>query len=1273
MTADQGTLIYIEKENITEAEFMSRSFVNKGVKNRAYLNALGAELLMKYLKSEGVNVSDVHNMHSISKVLENIDIADVLLSNIHIDVRVVFSENQIFVPKSHFNFEIVPDVYVVLKIDEEFKNVEFLGYFKPSQINKQSQNSDYYFFSKKKLSTPESLVKFIKNFPGKAKRTLTEEDFLRGRELSVSLADHNLSEDEMREFLELLLLSSELRDSVLEFDNFETLAYSVASTLGSQEEPATFTLITDDEDDVEPAPAETLESDDIQNEEINLSSMMLDDDISIDESLLDEDIASVEENEETEMDIEGDIEPVDDGGFEQSEEMLDTSDELEFTENNTISIDVDEPQVILEEAEDIPEVETVAKSEEEDSVLFDFNEEKADQDEIPQQTGVEEEVLEESPLLDIGSVDLGDDLLGDDDSFENDMPQIDAEPVQNSDEDLLDFSVKNEVDVDSSPVLEEVPEVEVVDMPAANTVLSVDALLDETIAAIDDNKPEISDVTDEKPKNDDITKGLAEAFSNAVEGAIAKSTGLAAGTAIAAGAGAAAAEAGAAAKGAEVAGEVVDAVVDASAAVSDGAIKLASVSGDMVDNVVGKNLEKQQKNLDRIDYAKTDIAPDTAEIPEHIKALGDLSVAKLEANLEAEISGQFDVPKDLADLNTVELKTEDEVFEHETINFGAMDSVELDDFEDTSDDASNLSSFSNMGAASNVALPDINVDDENVGMDLPGMSSYTINEDGTSSMDSFDTDMSLGNSGDEHLVDFGIKGNLNEISIDDTNALDFGEMSVGEDLSVENTIDLPAQNNFDIGVDDSEPLVSEVEEPVNEISEPIFSDQAASDELSFESSEIEEEPILEVSDFEQSPINEGVTSVSDDISTPVLDEFAQVNVGNETFDNLEDIEQVQNSEVPISDELSLDDFDALGTETDVQEIPDEQSFDETAAPLPVENPEQEWMDDTNYDNLQDVVPQEIEQVAVVSESVQPVEDELIIEPEAEEKVYKVVENSTVISDRTFQTGEIPIDINTTDIPLPQQSEPLESLYNPDAKVPGAALLNNPGRLGRASGAGKPGLGIGLGIVGTLIALALVGVIGFSVAKMFKAPTEEAPQPITDDAVPTNPDNGVSDANTLNVDPNNVVNMDNNTNALASTSQPAATQPKPQAAAPAQPVKKGPATTFIEVKKLTWEVPDYISYNQAFKQYFQSVGKSLKLSLTSDLLLAKDYIYSNEVRVSVTFAKDGTFKSSQIVISSGSAEIDKIVLQTVNQTMKALKAPHSVGNDESTTAILKIYF
>ena len=112
-----NVLISIEQENKTEAEFMSRSFVDKSIKNRAYVNALGAELVIKYLNENGVDTEELHNIHSISKILERVDLADILLPNIHIDARVVFDEDKIFIPKTHFELHIQPDIYVVAKKD----------------------------------------------------------------------------------------------------------------------------------------------------------------------------------------------------------------------------------------------------------------------------------------------------------------------------------------------------------------------------------------------------------------------------------------------------------------------------------------------------------------------------------------------------------------------------------------------------------------------------------------------------------------------------------------------------------------------------------------------------------------------------------------------------------------------------------------------------------------------------------------------------------------------------------------------------------------------------------------------------------------------------------------------------------------------------------------------------------------------------------------------------------------------------------------------------
>lgn len=1196
MAKKQEALIYIEKDNITEAEFMSKSFVNRGIKNRAYINALGAELVMKYLVSEGFNIEELHNIHSISKVLEKIDIADVLLPNIHIDVRVVFDDNQIFIPKSHFDLEIVPDIYLVLKLDEKFDHAEFLGYFKPEQINKKDANKDYYFIAKSKLSSPETLSKFIKDYPGKVSRNLSEEDMLRGRELSVTLADHNITDDEFREFLELLLLNDSLRESVLEFDNFETLAYNVASGLGKSQSIELITPAVEtpagESSDSENSTGEEL----LNNEEITLAEPELgDDDILLDESFFDDDeTESDENNNQSDTDEEEQQQPETDSE--------DVSDNLENIETN-----IEEDTLIEEESIDLgddllDENLTVSNDIETSTVEEDI------------QTDIDTSIEESSlPILDEESVDLGEDLL------DNDLTASDDIETSTMEEDI-------QIDMDAS--LEETPltnlEEETLNFGedlGEEEIQEIDSLQEET-----DNEPS-------EPAEAGSGVNLAESITNALKDSL---TGTAA-----AAAGAVKAETGSIAAGEKASNE---------------AMKLASVAGDLVNDIVNKNIEQQQKNLDKIDYAKS--TTDATAVPEHISALAhDLAAAKLEINLEAEESGQFDSPKDLSDLKPIENQHEEVEFQQETIELGNMETVQTEEFTEDTGSIVNLDNLKNIDSPTKPVdnLDEMLKEPDVEKMDLPNLSSFEINEDGTSSFDNFVTDINYNNE-EDHLVDLNMPSN--EFKIDDDNdGLDFS-------INTEDDADLSVDKSI-LGTSDT--IIDQSQED-EEYDNPDFSNTLSESDLALDT------------DFDTTMPAQDIQS---DSNLNIVDEqLPESNLNNSTpeYSDVDDFSELLSDDDGLSDGFMQNNANESALQSEEDTMPENPSV------IPAEEDnqseqEQDWLNDTNYDNLQDI---EIEQQESPSAGSEISDEELITEPDAAPaKAFAVIENSTVISDRTFNVGEIHIDINN-----PQASqfngaenESLEDLYDPNSKVPGGSLLQQPGRLGSSSGAPSAGLGIGLKLIGGLVVLAIVCAIGFGAAKLFKAPTEEAPQPITDDITPASSDNGVAESNTLNVNPDNVVKMDNNTDALASTNTAPAAKTKPAASAKTQqqtssltPVQKKSmaATTFIEVRKLSWEVPDYVSYNSQFKQYFQAAGKSLKLSLTSDLLLATDYAYSNEIRVSVTFDKDGTFKTAQIVTSSGSTQIDNIVLQTVNQTLKVLKAPHSVGNDESTTAILKIY-
>ena len=223
--AGQETLIYIDENDQVDAGVSANKYTKEDIRNRAYYNTLGARLVKKFLANENVDVTNIYNIHNIQKVLEELDVSDIMLNNIHIDVRVVFNENFIFIPKSHFEYDILPDIYVVLLMSNDKKYMKFLGFFEPKLINKNNQNEEYYFIEKEKLSTPENLKTFVENFKGNTAQKLSESETDTSDMLILSLIDHDISENDKKQLLKNLVKSAELRDRFIEFENFEMLSY----------------------------------------------------------------------------------------------------------------------------------------------------------------------------------------------------------------------------------------------------------------------------------------------------------------------------------------------------------------------------------------------------------------------------------------------------------------------------------------------------------------------------------------------------------------------------------------------------------------------------------------------------------------------------------------------------------------------------------------------------------------------------------------------------------------------------------------------------------------------------------------------------------------------------------------------------------------------------------------------------------------------------------------------------------------------------------------
>lgn len=1316
MANKQETLIYIEQDNKTEAEFMSRSFVKSAIKNRAYINALGAELFIKYLASEEIDASETHNIHSISKILEKFDVSDILLPNIHIDVRVVFDENQIFIPKNHFTYEITPDIYVVLKLAKDFSHVEFLGYFEPKILNLKLKNHDYYFIGKDKLSSPETLKQFIQNFPGNTSRGISQENILRGRELSIAMADHNISDEELKELIELLLLSDELRESVLEFDNFETLSYSVGSSFPDHKEKQVTPIIEEinlDEDANNDNQQNSTEDEQEETSEESTNNENNEGELTLEQE------ETIETKDEDTIELNDSFFELEEPRLEPEESTIDETNQNEEFTNTEISIeDNDNTENIIDIQTESAEQDALAT---EDFTTtdenFDTNESLLDLEPL----SLDEEIQVDEPIIDQALVeDIENSTSPSVDTTEETSTEPETNTLEKTISDAIQNSIKKGAEAGASTIAAAAAGGAT---EAAKDIATAEAATKDAIKLAGISGDIVNDLINKnlESQQENLNKiDYSQISTNATE--VPEHI---------------------------AAYDLSTAKIEADlAAEASGQFDTPKDLSELRTVEVKQTLGEEEKfEQETIDLGNMD-AVQQEEFHEHTESIVDLN------NLSA-----IDSP-------TTPVENLDEKIQEEQLSkeehLSNLDFSNMSSFTINSDGSSPLDDIDiNFNNESEENLVDLGLNNNDFIIENEPTTSTTTDEsleadlmldDGISDeFDTFDnsemeiseptitessteettTDTEPSAAEEETLVEDNLELSTqitDELVIDD-------ELDTSLSMDDENlTLDENSSEDLNIPTETTlEELSPSLEEETLNIEEPVL-DTAIEEPVSLntepkideDKSQTVSNTVTEVPAYEEispdalldevinniapennesidTPTNnaeETLPPVQEENNLPIQEEVNNVNEIENIDESINIEESTQNNEI-VTDNMTFDEpqdtqnmnsiesdiLDATTSELDNIEF-DNQPLDNSEFDNNQMVDNQDWMNDTNYDNLQDIdimqpatneVNLEQPQESIeIGDEINP--EDFITEPDVNtEKVFTVTENSTVISDMNFQVGEIPIDINNNEVKQLDGPEQLENLYNPNNSVPGSALLQNPGRLGSAiRGGGKAGLGI----IGVILTVIIVGIIGFSVTKMMNKPTEEAPQPITDDTVPTSPDNGVTDANTLNVDQNNVVNMDNSTAATNPTpalpaakpvQQKTAQQPTVTPQATQQQKKQMPASTFLEISKLTWEVPDYISYNQNFKQYFQAVGKSLKLSLTSDLLLATEYAYSDQVRVSINYAKDGTFKDAKILLSSGSKQIDNIVLQTVNQTLKVLKAPHSVGNDESTTVILKIYF
>ena len=107
------------------------------------------EIAKKYFTV--IDVDSVTSLHEIPQVLEDIEISDIYIKNNYIDVRLYFDNEPIFVPESHFNYNIAPLAYMFIKVNEELSSATVTGFVLASSIDSSKAQNGYITISEEDL------------------------------------------------------------------------------------------------------------------------------------------------------------------------------------------------------------------------------------------------------------------------------------------------------------------------------------------------------------------------------------------------------------------------------------------------------------------------------------------------------------------------------------------------------------------------------------------------------------------------------------------------------------------------------------------------------------------------------------------------------------------------------------------------------------------------------------------------------------------------------------------------------------------------------------------------------------------------------------------------------------------------------------------------------------------------------------------------------------------------------------------------------------------
>ena len=431
------------------------------LKNRAFANIAAAKLAKKCLDDYSVDTET--GIHNVAQITKNIDISDIYIDGNFINIRIYFEDNELCVPKSHFDLDILPEAYMFIKLEKDLSEGSISGFLFPEDIDETKETDGYYFVTEDSLKSFYDLEARLSSKDDEGYDSDFEKDV-------YSYLDGKL--EDVKSFYKTLISSESAR---IYLKN-AAKAHFVFSSISFENEVA-----EQKEELIDESESDTLEFLEEKTEEENL----LEESTELSDLIEHEEVENYEldEIEDSPLDLVGDI----------TEETS-----LEEVDSNELFSDTDTEVYELPETSDS----------EESAAIEDFDTEETeplneDESEVPEENS--SEVAESSESIETESIGNYEPI-----DYVEEESDIDSSEVLDIEDDNNDLSEFSEFDYST----EIMPSINTIENTETEENTAILESLPDNESEMSDNEDIIKDEQEENIESEDNEKQIDELFTH---------------------------------------------------------------------------------------------------------------------------------------------------------------------------------------------------------------------------------------------------------------------------------------------------------------------------------------------------------------------------------------------------------------------------------------------------------------------------------------------------------------------------------------------------------------------------------------------------------------------------------------------------------------------------------------------------------------------------------------------------------------------------------------